>query len=212
MSMVEIVLPLTESPLPAQVRRFLREADRRIAQFQLACRCPAFVPSDYEGAFRVLRALSDSTHLRGRRLCEWGSGFGVVASLAALLEFDSCGIEIEGVLVDEARLLAEDFDLSPEFAHGSFVPKAGEDRVHAGGTYSWMTTDGDYAYEELGLDPDDMDVVFAYPWPDEEAVTGELFERYGGTGALLVTYHGGEDFRVRRKTETGRRKGRSRRT
>jgi hypothetical protein len=50
-----------------------------------------------------------------------------------------------------------------------------------------------------------MDVVFAYPWPDEESVTGELFDRYAGAGALLVTYHGGDDFRLRRKAARRRR-------
>jgi hypothetical protein len=137
--------------------------------------------------------------LRGRQFCEWGSGFGVVTCLAAMLDFEACGIEIERLLVDQARSLADDFGLSVEFVQGSFVPPGGEDRVHAGGVYSWLTTDGDYAYDDLELSPSDMDLIFAYPWPDEEAVTGELFERYAGIGALLVTYHGGSDFRIRRK-------------
>jgi hypothetical protein len=49
--------------------------------------------------------------------------------------------------------------------------------------------------------------VFAYPWPDEEAVTGELFERYAGTGAVLATYHGRDEFRVRRKVGRRTRRG-----
>ena len=101
--------------------------------------------------------------------------------------------------MDEARRLAEDFALDVAFARGSFVPRGAEGRVHTGGEYAWLTTDGDYAYEELGFEPDDMDVVFAYPWPDEEAVTGELFDRYAGAGAVLATFHGGGDFRARRK-------------
>ena len=36
--------------------------------------------------------------------------------------------------------------------------------------------------------------------PDEERLTGDLFERYAAVGAVLVTYHGSEDFRLRRKT------------
>ena len=68
-----------------------------------------------------------------------------------------------------------------------------------------LTTEGDQAYEDLDLDIGDMDVIFAYPWPDEEFVTTELFEHYAGAGALLVTYHGGDDFRIRRKTPKRRR-------
>jgi hypothetical protein len=43
--------------------------------------------------------------------------------------------------------------------------------------------------------------VRTYPWPDEERVTSDLFERYAAVGAVLVTYHGGADFQLRRKTE-----------
>ena len=66
----------------------------------------------------VLRALSEGGLARGWRFCEWGSGFGVVVGLAALVEFDACGIEIEALLVAEARKLADDFDLPVEFGQG----------------------------------------------------------------------------------------------
>ena len=36
--------------------------------------------------------------------------------------------------------------------------------------------------------------------PEQERLMGDLFERYAEVGAVLVTYHGGEEFRVRRKT------------
>ena len=44
-----------------------------------------------------------------------------------------------------------------------------------------------------------MDLVFAYSWPDEELVVSELFDRYAGEGAVLMSYHGGDEFRLRRK-------------
>jgi hypothetical protein len=200
MPLVELSVPEVGGELPRAVRAFLTEADRRIEQFLLTARLPAFVPGDYVGMYRVLRAIAESDVARGNRFCEWGSGFGVVTSLAAGLDYEAYGIEVEGELVDSARLLADDFDLAAEFVHGSFVPRGGEDQVHRAGTYSWFTTEGDYAYEELGLDPDDFDVVYAYSWPDEEGVVADLFSRYAGAGAVLVTYHGGTDFRLRRKT------------
>ena len=208
MSLHEVDLAPSTTPIPADVARFLREADRRIDLFQDSCRVPGFVPSDYSAGYRVLRAVAESGLARGRQFCEWGSGFGVVACLAAMLDFDACGVEVESILVEEARKLAEDFELPVEFATGSYVPRGAEDRVHRGGSYSWFATEGDYAYEDLGLEPLDMDVVFAYPWPDEEPVTLDLFQRYCGPGAILITFHGGEDFRVRRNRKSGKRRRR----
>jgi hypothetical protein len=199
MALIELAPLSLEAEIPADVRRFLREADQRIDDFQVWSRVPAFVPCDFEGAYRLLRALGDSMLPRGMRFCEWGSGFGVAACLAAMVGFDACGIEIDEELIRHARQLADDFNLDVEFIRGSFIPPGGEDRIHREGQYAWFTTDADSAYEELDLDPDDMDVIFAYPWPDEEHVTGELFDRYGGACAILATYHGGDDFRLRRK-------------
>ena len=206
MPLRDLALDATPGALSADADRFIRAAEERIDRFQSECRVPAFVPCDYPAAFAVLSALSEGTHIRGRRFCEWGSGFGVVVGLAALLDFDACGIEIEESLVAEARKLAEDFDLPVEFVRGSFVPRGAEDRVHAGGTYSWLTTEGDYAYDDLDLDVSDLDVVFAYPWPDEEVVVCDLFDRYAGTGAILATYHGSGEFRLKRKVSRSKRR------
>jgi hypothetical protein len=206
MPLSELELTISSPALPVAVARFLREADARIDRFQAECRVPAFVPCDYRTAYGVLVALSDAAISRGRRFCEWGSGFGVVVGLAAMLDFEAYGIEIESELVDEARKLAEDFDLPSEFVRGSFVPNGAETRVHGGGAYSWLTTESDAAYEDLDLEVSDLDVVFAYPWPDEEAVVCDLFEHYAGNGAILATYHGGAEFRLKRKVNPRRRR------
>lgn len=205
MALVEVNIPEVGGALPREVREFLAEADRRIEQFLHTARAPAFVPSDHDGAYRALKGIVDSGAARGSMFCEWGSGFGVITGLAAFLGYEAYGIEVEGELVNHSRGLAEDFGLRAEFVHGSFVPRGGEDRIHTSGPYSWLTTEGDYAYDEMGLDADDFDVVFAYPWPDEEGVVADLFDRYGGEGAVLVTYHGGTEFRVRRKRPRKRR-------
>src|SRR4051812_35859688 len=146
MPLIDLTPPAAEAGIPPDVRRFLRDADERIDDFQIWSRVPAFVPSDYPGAYRLLRALADSPTIRGHRFCEWGSGFGVVTCLAALVGFDACGIEVAGELVGEARKLAEDYDLAAEFVCGSFVPRGGEARVYRAGEYAWMTTEGDSAY------------------------------------------------------------------
>jgi hypothetical protein len=198
-------LPLTDvdlligtTPLPRDVRSFLRDAQRRIERYRESCGVAAFVPSDYERAYHVLRALSAANLTPGNLFCEWGSGFGVVACLASLLDFDACGIEIEEELVELAQQLADDYGLPVEFSHGSFVPRAAHTALVAGREFSWLATEP--ASPRAEFQADDFDVIFAYPWPDEECLTATLFARYAAPGAVLVTYHGVEDFRVRRKT------------
>jgi hypothetical protein len=210
MPLVEIDLSIVAAAVPPSVLAFLGEADRRIEQFQATSAAPGFVPSDYVGAYRVLRSIAAANIAPGSLFCEWGSGFGVVASLAAMLEFDAYGIEIDEGLVAGARELAADFEVPVEFVQDSFIPFGGEDCADVPLTFAWLTAETGRAEEELGLAVDDFDVIFAYPWPDEEHVIYDLFRRYAGVGSLLVTFHGGEGFRIRRKiaSRAGRKKRR----
>jgi hypothetical protein len=206
-TMIDVRVPVVEPTIPADVQRFLNEAEQRIVQFQQSAHIPGFVPSDAERVYCVLHSISETALAPGQRFCEWGSGFGVVTSLAAVLGFEAWGIEIEAELVDAARQLAADFDLPAEFVHGSFIQRGGEDLVERNVGFSWLVPDSGSAYAEMDLDPDDFDIVFAYPWPDEDQMTANLFQRFAAEGSLLITFHGGDDIRVRRKSAgTARRR------
>ncbi|MFV1965181.1 MAG: hypothetical protein ACC628_07130 [Pirellulaceae bacterium] len=210
MPLVDVKISINGSVLPDDVVAFLREADLRVRQFvrNSPIRLTGFVPSDFVTVYRALRAISEANLAPGNSLCEWGSGFGAVASLAAMLEFSVCGIEIERGLVDASRRLADDFGLPVEFVHGSFVPSGAEAYVEEAyadnndGSF-WLVTDADDAYDELGLDPDDFDVVFAYPWPGEECLIASLFEEYAAEGALLLMYNQFDSVCLRRKVGKG---------
>jgi hypothetical protein len=205
MPLLDVQLHAGREAPPREVRTFLREATRRIERFQRDHHIPAFVPCDFARTYDALRSLAESNLAPGNLFCEWGSGFGVVACLASMLEFDACGIEIEAELVDAARELADDFDLSVEFIRGSFIPPGSKGCLAPDSDYGWLNTTSDAAHEELGLAPDDFDVIFAYPWPDEERLTAALFEQYGREGAVLMTYEEVGGLRLRQKAAAGRR-------
>ncbi len=111
---------------------------------------------------------------------------------------------MESTLIDASRELAEDFDISAEFVHGSFIPSGAEDYVEQAyadhsSEFSWLVTDADDAYDELGIDPDEFDIIFAYPWPGGELLIESLFERCAADGALLLLYDQYDCVRLLRK-------------
>ncbi len=97
MPLVDTKISVNGSVLPDDIVAFLREADLRVSQFvrNSPIRVTGFVPSDFVTVYHALRAITEANLAPGTSLCEWGSGFGVVASLAAMLGFQVCGIEIE---------------------------------------------------------------------------------------------------------------------
>lgn len=203
MPLVDVKLDIPVSRLPREIEDFLEEANQRIEAFiaNRSVRISGFVPSDFDCVYQALEALADQELATGDVFCEWGSGFGVVAMLAAALEFDAYGIEIERSLVEEARQLAEDFDLPVDFVEGSFIPEDGESIVEElfTGEYAWLDSHADEAYSELGMSPRDFDVIYAFPWPGEEEIISQLFEEFAAVGALLLTFGQIEGVRVRRK-------------
>jgi len=207
-TLTDIKLALRAERLPPDVAEFLAEADARLNRLihGTAYWGSGFVPSDFVTVYHALREVAQRNLAAGNCFCEWGSGFGVVTILADMLGFQACGIEIDRDLVDVASELAEDFDAPVEFIHGSFIPPGHESNAeqayaeHDGGVV-WLSTEVDRAYDELGLDPDDFDLIFAYPWPGEEVVVDDLFARCAADGALLLTYGQGNSVRLQRKVQ-----------
>jgi hypothetical protein len=181
MPLVDIDLLVAGAGVSREVAAFLREAQRRVRYSQRYSRVPSFIPTDYGRAYYALRAVAATGLAPSKRFCEWGSGLGVIAGLAAMLGFESHGVEIEPDLVDDARKLARDFNLPVRYACGSYVP--GE-------------TD---AYAQLGVAAADFGVIFLYPWPHEGDKAAALFEHVAGSDGLFLTYHSGAEFRLRQK-------------
>lgn len=158
-----------------------------------------YVGSELPALDRVLSRIQAEGFARGPVFCEWGSGLGGVCGVAALNGFTPRGIEIQGQLVDSARSLAEDLELPMVFAQGTFLLPGDEDLAADGAaTHTRLDFDND-AWKELNLAPEDCDVVFAYPWPGEEAFVDKVFARHASGDALLLTFHDFDRVLVQRK-------------
>jgi hypothetical protein len=201
MRLIEIELELPDVAIPANMAKLLAAAQRQIAALDRDVQpaLAAFVPSDFELVYRAIYAIQSGRLATGRRFIEWGSGLGVVACLAEWAGFDAVGIEIEPRLAGMAERLAAEHGVRAQFACGSFIPRGQEVRFDRLADVAWLSTDGPDGYEELNLEPDDFDVVFAYPWPGEEQVIFDLFADVAAVGALLLSYHGQEGVRLQRK-------------
>ena len=138
---------------------------------------PGFVPCDFRGANACLEWIVQHQLSAGQAFCEWGSGYGVVTMLAALHEFDACGIEVEAELVEEARQLAQDMEIPVQFVQGSLIPEGADKLVESLGVLTYLDTDSRDAYDELGLEISDFDLIFSFPWPGEERFWERLFNR-----------------------------------
>jgi hypothetical protein len=199
--LVEVELDLSKEEIPKRVADLIADARQRIHEFDedWPAAIPAFIPCDFELAYRTLAIIEASKLATGRRFLEWGSGIGVVTCLAESVGFDAVGIEIESRLVNMAESLADDHGIAAQFACGSYLPEGEEPRLDRLAGVTWLSSGGADGYEELELDPDDFDVVFAYPWPGEETVIFDLFADCAAVGALLLTYHGQDGMKLQRK-------------
>lgn len=175
-----------------RIERFIRER-------QATEPIPSFVACDFVMVDRALREVVDRRLAPGPVFCEWGAGFAVAAGLAAIRGLSAHAIEIHRDLVEQAQRLLLDHGVGVELAQGSLVPEDGDEIVDEMATQDWLKTNEHPAYDELGIDVSDIDLIFAYPWPGEEGLIETLFDAFAAEGALLLTYHGMNEMKLQRK-------------
>jgi hypothetical protein len=156
----EVPLSVTSQPLSEQAVSLIREGRAIIPQVN----CFDFVPSKYEVAWNVLAALP-----RGR-LCEWGSGLGIVVGLAELLGHTAFGVEIDANLADTSRSLLRSHGLHSPIETGSYME---------------LHTEADYYY--------------VYSWPSQFAAVQQRFQSISPSHACLLLCYGHDDIRCLKK-------------
>jgi hypothetical protein len=185
-----------------EAEHLIELATERIEAFMLNTESVSenFVRCDFHLVDQALTWIEQNHLLTGNRFCELGSGFGVAAMLASLHGMESVGIEIESYLVEQAYELAVAVDLPTEFYCGSFVPRGITDIVELGSEVEHVETHEDDVYDEIGLDLDEFDLFFAFPWPGEEHFFESVFEAGAADNSLLLTFRGRDGMHLIRKS------------
>ncbi len=191
-------MPVDDTDMPDHALALLVEEVRKRASLLTGRDRGEFVGSELLTVDRALSRIRAEGLARGPVFCEWGSGLGGVCGVAALNGFTPLGIESQREFVDSARELAKNLNLAMVFAEGTFLLPGDEDLVSAATVHTEQTFDS-RAWDELDLAPADCDVVFAYPWPDEEAIVDGAFARHASPDALLMTFHDFDRMLVQRK-------------
>ncbi len=205
MALSSVSILLDQEAIPREVDKLLGDLSSEVERHRT--KVPAgyrgFVPSDYRKLYSVLQLIERNRLTCGMKFCEWGSGIGVATMVASLVGFESHGIEIDPALVEVAESLSDEHELPVNIACGSFVPEGVDDLIDSAfaendGSIS-MVTEAIDAYAELGLEIDEFDIVFCFPWPTDETLTAEIFDRCAATGAVLLTYDEMNGYTLRRK-------------
>src|SRR5262249_55402470 len=140
-------------------------------------------------------------HYRNRinNFLEWGSGTGVATIMASLMGIDAFGIEIEPGLIDRARQLSDKYQSRATFVEGTFIPEEYQWNAENADEHFRSRIDGPSGYDEMDMELRDFDLIYAYPWPDEEPLFFDIMKQCANKNAMLITYHVREGIKLTRR-------------
>ncbi len=172
--------------------RLWAEADNLWDRNQATAPFRGYVSADYLAVYQGLNRLRK----RVRTVLEWGSGLGVVTIMASRMGFEAYGIEAEQVLVDHSEILAQAYGPQACFTQGSFIPDEFQWNPAAGDEVDGTIINAPSAYQDLGMNLREFDLVYAFPWPDEHTLFHNIMRQFGGKDSLLLTYDAREGLRL----------------
>ena len=192
---------IRQLPHTSSATRLMDLANDRLEAYTLATKMVIdnFVNCDFPLLDQSLTWMRENNLLTGNRFCELGSGFGVAALLASNHGMESVGIEIESSLVDQSSNLADELGLPTRFYCGSFVPRDMAGLLELSCEVEHVATEEGDVYEEIGMELDEFDLFFAFPWPGEHPFFEAVFQAGAADHALLLSYRGRNGMHLLRK-------------
>ena len=203
-------MPLAKISVPSDLNKrtfsqssenAIDQAHEAIERFMLADEhfFDNFVNCDFHLVDQAISWIVENHLLAGNRFLEFGSGFGAVTILASIHGMTASGIEIEQPLVDQANSLADQLQVDADFYCGSFIPRDIDGYANLAAEVQHVDTSAGDVYDQMGVNVDDFDMMFAFPWPGENGFFESVFERTAAQGALFLTYNGIEGIHLHRK-------------
>lgn len=159
-------------------------------------RIPGFVSSNGLIAWAFLQSAAAHVQTKTPTFCEWGSGIGIVTSMAKCRGWTATGIEIEPRLIDTARTLASSHGIDVAFHQCSYKPDSLFDHDSSVGNFD----------TGLGFSLFDFDVIYAYLWPAESLAVTTAIAQHARDGTIFLRYGGGvtcDALRVNRVASAG---------
>lgn len=199
---IEIPDSIQQTPVSEAASQLIDEAHERIEEMMLLSGSRIsdnFVTSDFSLVDQALDWIENNHLLTGNRFCELGSGMGVAAMLASMRGMEAVGIETDPLLVSQATALADAWGLSTRFFCGSFIPASARAMFETATDLEHIHTADADAYEEMGLELDDFDLCYAFPWPGEQSYFEAIFRDGAASGGLLLTYGGRDGMQLKRR-------------
>lgn len=221
---IELPARLDERPIPDSVLGMIHDLHQRIEAFQDRWDVPQieqFVAADYALVYQTLAWIRETQLLPGNRFLEWGCGFAAVTVIADGLGWDAIGVEAEPILMKHGRKTVQQWcqplrksigknadgrEITgpfPDLVEGNFLPP-NADELADDPTLPSLGHQMPSAYDTIGLELDDFAIVYSYPWPGEDEFHESVFDRYGGSGSILVQFAGPNDMRAWRSTRKRR--------
>lgn len=191
--------------IPEAIARLIEAADARYDTFcdeQGRKRYPRYVPSEPLQVYAALKFATEQALPLGPNFIEWGSGFGVATGIAALLDYQATGIEIQADLVAIAEALLQQNAIDATILNTSYIPEGLVEYESLGSTdfeEDCFGSDEAPYYEDMEIPINEVDLFFVYPWPGEQEMMLKLFDTLAGEGAILITYLGDGETNIYRK-------------
>lgn len=127
------------------------------------------------------------------KVLDLGCGDGSATVYFATKGYDTYGIDLNRELIRDAERMAKGYkNERMTFAHGNYLPP--DIRARTPPAPHILLQDSPDPYEFLGVQPNQFDIFFIFPWPGQMLSVFDFIRTHAKKGARLMTLGSEEDW------------------